>query len=194
MGLGGPYRPLTTSDCDMHQDTEWNGMVSTIGSDVHKEQLRKAHRQTGIHENHDATTSQYANGRTSRASSTARIDDRSTTVPEDPKFEMGGSRRARAETAQSNGEASHIIENQGYGPGIEKSSSQTQLSRQVNDKRKKSRAVQAGSVTTGQGRLWMDATRENETEMYAEYLRGSSATSSRGGVRRRRDSWVADNI
>lgn len=88
-----------------------------------------------------------------------------------------------------------------YGYGIEKSTSQMQLSSRDDDERVEVKDVMAGSVARTHGRLWIDTTKESDAEIYAEYSRSSSAASvnregddmrepTKMGLRGRRDSVV----
>ncbi|ESZ98384.1 non-specific serine/threonine protein kinase [Sclerotinia borealis F-4128] len=199
MRLGVPNMPSPISG-GMVLGMEWDGIVDyDVGTNIVKEMDKNVHHQTSIHGDHSIVLPQYTNGRISRASVMTHRDDMSTA--EDPEFETGKSRDARAGTVPPSG-LTYGRNHGGYGYGIRRSSSQTQLSNRAHGERRHAGGgLQAGSPSRGQGRLWMDATKGSDTEMYAEYLRSSSSASgsiktsnvrvhSRTGVRGRRDSGI----
>lgn len=183
------------------QMKEWDGMAKHgIGTNTDNGTHRNWYRKTSIHGELGIVIPQHTNERESYASSSTFMDASSNA--EDLRSDMARSKNLELEVSPTSSQ-DYGWESGGYGYGIKKISSPVQLSSQSDCDEGYVRDGQSGSVQRTPGRLWMDATKGSDAEMYAKYLRSSSTAprsvsgssgraSSKTGRRRRKDSGIGE--
>ncbi|KAB8296119.1 hypothetical protein EYC80_008912 [Monilinia laxa] len=199
--FGASDVPLTVSE-SIDRSKEWDSITKhDIGTNTDNGTHRNWYRKTSIHGELGIVIPQYNNEQESCASSSTFMNVSSNA--EDPRSEMAASKNWEHEVSPMESQGFGWGSG-GYGYGIKKISSPVQLSSWVDDDDEGYvRDGQAGSVQRTQGRLWMDATKGSDAEMYAKYLRssstaprnmsgGSTRASSKMGRRRRKDSGIGE--
>ncbi|RAL68406.1 hypothetical protein DID88_007137 [Monilinia fructigena] len=197
-GASGVSLPLPES---IDRSKEWDKIAKhDIGTNTDNGTHRNWYRKTSIHGELGIVIPQHTNDRESCASSSTFMNV--SLNAEDPRSKMAASKNWEHEISPTNSQEFRW-ESGGYGYGIKKISSPVQLSSWVDDDEGYMRDGQAGSVQKTQGRLWMDATKGSDAEIYAKYLRssstaprnmsgGSARAPSKMGRRRRKDSGIGE--